>query len=154
MVTIASATLWITQHLAIWAVLIQVLAIAISLWRRCSPFAWQRSALALNLGMMGVTGTTIHVALQGGPATLGLAHFAALTQGLQLIDARPRRTEFLLVALALFQVVLASNLTDSVFFIPLLVGFLFATAWTLVLPRLALSCFSMTPFGSAINASR
>jgi transglutaminase-like putative cysteine protease len=136
MVTIASATLWITQQLEIWAVLIQVLAIAISLWRRRSPFAWQRNPIALNLGMIGVTGTTIHVALQGGPATLGLAHFAALTQGLQLIDARPRRTEFLLVALALFQVVLASNLTDSVFFIPLLVGFLFATAWTLVVHTL------------------
>ena len=136
MVTIASATLWITQQLAVLAVVAQVLAIGISLWRRCSPFAWQRNPIALNLGMMAVTGTTIHVALQGGPATLGLAHFAALTQGLQLIDARPRRTEFLLVALALFQVVLASNLTDSVFFIPLLVGFLFATAWTLVVHTL------------------
>jgi transglutaminase-like putative cysteine protease len=136
MVTIASATLWITQQLAVWAIGVQALAIALSLWRRGSPFAWQRNPIALNLGMMAVTGTTIQVALQGGPATLGLAHFAALTQGLQLIDARPRRTEFLLVALALFQVVLASNLTDSVFFIPLLVGFLFATAWTLVVHTL------------------
>jgi transglutaminase-like putative cysteine protease len=76
------------------------------------------------------------VALQGGPATIGLAHFAALAQGLQLIDARPRRTEFLLVALALFQVILASNLTDSVFFPPLLIAFMFAAAWTLMVHTL------------------
>jgi transglutaminase-like putative cysteine protease len=136
MVSVASATLWITQQLAIWAMLAQALAIVISLWRRRDPFEWQRSPIALNLGMMAVTGATIHVAFQGGPATLGLAHFAALTQGLQLIDARARRTEFLLVALALFQVLLASNLTDSVFFTPLLFAFLFSTAWTLLVHTL------------------
>ena len=70
------------------------------------------------------------------PSTIALAHFAALTQALQLVDARPRRTEFLLVALALFQVVLASNLTDSVFFPPLLIAFTFATVWTLIVHTL------------------
>ena len=136
LVAVASAALWITQQLAVWAVAIQLVAIVVSLWRRATPFAWQTNPIALNLGMMGVSGATIHVALQGGPATLGLAHFAALAQGLQLIDARPRRTEFLLVALALFQVVLASNLTDSVFYPPLLIAFLFAAAWTLMVHTL------------------
>ena len=136
LVVVASATLWLTQQIAIWAIAIQVVAIVLSLWRRRAPFNWQTNAIALNLGMMGVTAATIHVALQGGPATLGLAHFAALAQGLQLIDARPRRTEFLLVALALFQVILASNLTDSVFFTPLLTAFLCAAAWTLMVHTL------------------
>ncbi|HEX9815183.1 MAG TPA: DUF3488 and transglutaminase-like domain-containing protein [Myxococcota bacterium] len=136
LVSVASAALWITQQLAVWAVAIQGIAIALSLWRRSAPFAWQTNPIALNIGMLGVTGATIHVALQGGPATVGLAHFAALAQGLQLIDARPRRTEFLLVALALFQVILASNLTDSVFFPPLLIAFLFAATWTLMVHTL------------------
>lgn len=132
MVIVASAMLWITEQLAVWTMLTQALAIALSFWRRKRPFRWQRSDIALNVGMMFITGTTIQVALEGGPSTLGLAHFAALSQGLQLIDARPRKTEFLLVALALFQVVLASNLTDSVFFTPLLLVFLFSTVWTLL----------------------
>jgi transglutaminase-like putative cysteine protease len=136
LVAVASAALWITQQLAAWAVAIQLVAIVVSLWRRTAPFTWQTNAIALNIGMLGVSGATIHVALQGGPATLGLAHFAALAQGLQLIDARPRRTEFLLVALALFQVILASNLTDSVFFPPLLIAFLFAATWTLMVHTL------------------
>jgi len=136
LVVVASATLWITQQVAVWAIAIQIIAIALSFWRRRTPFGWQTNAIALNIGMMGVSGATIHVALQGGPATLGLAHFAILAQGLQLIDARPRRTEFLLVALALFQVILASNLTDSVFFTPLLFAFLFAAAWTLMVHTL------------------
>jgi transglutaminase-like putative cysteine protease len=132
MVIVASATLWITEQLAVWTMVTQTLAIALSFWRRKCPFAWQRSDLALNIGMLLITGTTIQVALQGGPSTLGLAHFAALSQGLQLLDARPRKTEFLLVALALFQVVLASNLTDSVLFTPLLLVFLLSTVWTLL----------------------
>ncbi len=136
LVAVASATLWLTQQVAIWAVAIQFVAIALSLWRRRAPFGWQTNAIALNIGMLGVTAATIHVALQGGPATLGLAHFAILAQGLQLIDARPRRTEFLLVALALFQVILAANLTDSVFFTPLLIAFLCAAAWTLMVHTL------------------
>jgi len=136
LVAVASAALWITQQLALWAVAIQLVAMLLSLWRRTAPFAWQTNAIVLNIGMMGVSGATIYVALQGGPATVGLAHFAALAQGLQLIDARPRRTEFLLVALALFQVILASNLTDSVFFPPLLIAFLFAATWTLMVHTL------------------
>lgn len=136
MVTVASASLWITQQLELWAVGAQAIALLVSLWRRTNPFVWQRSPIALNVGMLGIALGTIGVALRGEPSSIALAHFAAMTQGLQLLDARPRRTEFLLVALALFQVVLAANLTDSVFFTPLLVAFLFATVWTLLVHTL------------------
>ncbi len=136
LVTVASATLWITQQLEVWALALQVGAILGSLARRHEPFAWQRSALALNAGMLAIVAATIAVALRGGPSTIALAHFAALTQGLQLLDTRPRQTEFLLVTLALFQVILASNLTDSVFFPPLLVAFVLASVWTLLVHTL------------------
>lgn len=136
LVTVASATVWITQQLEPWAMALQALMILLSLWRRERPFAWQRSTAALNLGMIGIVGVTIAVALRGEPSTIALAYFAALSQGLQLLDARPRHTEFLLVTLALFQVILASNLTDSVFFPPLLVAFVFAAVWTLMVHTL------------------
>jgi transglutaminase-like putative cysteine protease len=136
MVSVASAMLWITQQLDLWAVALQASALLASLRWRHHPHAWQRNFWALNLGMLGISLATIAVALRGEPSIIALAHFAALTQGLQLLDARPRRTEFLLTALALFQVVLAANLTDSVFFTPLLVAFVFATAWTLLVHTL------------------
>jgi len=136
MVSLASATLWITQQLEPWALVAQLFAIVVSLWRRTNPFSWQTNPWFLNAGMLGITTGTIAVALRGEPSTIALAHFAATTQGLQLLDARPRRTEFLLVALALFQVVLAANLTDSVFFTPLLVAFVLATVWTLLVHTL------------------
>jgi transglutaminase-like putative cysteine protease len=136
LVGVASATLWITQQLAPWVVAVQVASLLYTLAVRTRPRPWQRNPIALNACMFLIAAVTIRVALQGGPSTIALAHFAALTQALQLLDARPRRTEFLLVALALFQVVLASNLTDSVFFPPLLVAFVFATAWTLIVHTL------------------
>jgi len=136
LVIVASATLWITGQLDPVAVAVQAVAIGYSFLRRTRPHAWQCSPLTLNVGMFGIVGETIAVALRGEPSTVSLAHFAALTQGLQLIDARPRATEYLLVALALFQVILASNLTDSVFFPPLLVAFLLATVWTLLVHTL------------------
>ncbi len=136
MVSLASAALWITEQLDAWIVLAQALALLGSLARRTRPHPWQQNAVVLNLGMAGIVGATIEVALRGEPSTIALAHFAALAQGLQLVDARPRRTEFLLVALALFQVVLAANLTDSVLFPPLVCAFLFATVWTLLVHTL------------------
>jgi hypothetical protein len=136
LVIVASATLWITKQLAPWVVAVQVTFLLYSLAGRLHPRPWQQNPIALNVSMFGIVAVTIRVALQGGPSTIALAHFAALTQTLQLVDARPRRTEFLLVALALFQVILAANLTDSVLFPPLLVAFVFATAWTLIVHTL------------------
>jgi protein-glutamine gamma-glutamyltransferase len=152
MATVASATLWITEQLDPWVVVFQALALLFSLQRRLDPHPWQRSAVALNVGMVGIVLGTIVVALRGDPSTIALAHFAAPTQGLQLLDARPRRTEFLLVALALFQVVLAANLTDSVFFPPLLVAFLFTTVWTLIVHTLRSEALEAGAPGDASRA--
>jgi len=136
LVGVASATVWITGQLLPWVTAVQVVFLILSFALRKRPQPWQQSPIALNVGMFFIVGVTISIALRGGPSTISLAHFAALTQALQLIDTRPRRTEFLLVALALFQVVLASNLTDSVFFPPLLIGFVFAAVWTLIVHTL------------------
>ena len=133
---VASATLWITGELEAWVIPVQALCFGISYWTRNHPPAWRKSPGWLNVGMFCITAITIHRALQGSPATLSLAYFAALSQGLQLIDARPRKSEFVLVALALFQVILASNLTDSVFFPPLVVVFLVSVTWTLLVHTL------------------
>lgn len=136
LVCVAGACLWITGQIDLRIALVQSLAILFSYLRRERPLDWQHSALLLNLILVAIVALTIRVALRGGPSTIPLAYFAALTQGLQLLDARPRKTEFLLVTLALFQVVLASNLTDSVFFPPLLVVFVVAAAWTLIVHTL------------------
>jgi transglutaminase-like putative cysteine protease len=136
MVGVAAATLWITRQLDVWAAGLQVALLVVSFVLRARPHPWQQSPAALNAGMLFIVGATIVVALRGEPSTVALAHFAALTQGLQLLDARPRRTEFLLVALALFQVILAANLTDSILFFPLLAGFVVSTTWTLLVHTL------------------
>jgi transglutaminase-like putative cysteine protease len=132
LVAVASASLWATRQLAPWVVAVEALLLALGFWRRDRPLAWQRSALALNLGLFAILALALSVAAGGGPSTIPLAHFAALAQALQLLDARPRRGEYLLVVLALFQVILASNLTDSVAFPPLLALFVVCAAWTLV----------------------
>lgn len=136
MVGVGSAMLWITGQIAPWAMLTGAAMLVVSLLRRARPFSWQRSATVMNLGIFAIIGASASVARWGEPSTIPLAHFASLTQGLQLIDTRPRRSEFLLVTLALFQVVLASNLTDSVWFPFLLIAFVFATVWTLLLHTL------------------
>ncbi|MEE8581110.1 MAG: DUF3488 domain-containing protein, partial [Myxococcota bacterium] len=155
LVTVAGATLWITQQLAVWAIGLQALAICLSLVWRDRPKAWQSNALVLNLGMLGIVVATIALLLQGFPAALSLAHFAALTQGLQLLDSRPRKSEFLLVTLALFQVILAATLTDSIFFPPLLAIFLVSATWTLLVHTLrseALAAREMRPVSTAISS--
>lgn len=136
MVLVAATTLWITGQLEVWASSLQGLMLLLSFGLRERPQPWQRSAGVLNLLMLSIVGATLSIALRGQPSTIALAHFAALSQGLQLLDARPRRTEFLLVALALFQVILAANLTDSILFFPLLAAFVVSTTWTLIVHTL------------------
>ncbi len=136
MATVAASTLWLTRQLEPLALLAQAAALAISFTYRRQPCAWQRNPWVLNLGMFVVSGVTIATTLRGASSTVALAHFAVLAQGLQLLDARPRRSEFLLVALALFQVLLAANLTDSIFFVPLLGAFVVSTTWTLIVHTL------------------
>lgn len=148
---VASLTLWITQQLPPWVIAIQCLAFTVSYATRSRPPAFRKNALWLNVFMLGITTVTIRSALEGNPAPISLAYFTSLAQGLQLLDARPRKSEFVLVALALFQVILASNLTDSVFFPPLLVVFLASVTWTLLVHTLAMEA---TEAGDPAAASR
>ena len=136
MVLVATATLTITGQLAIWAIVAALMAIGFSFARRLTPLRHQRSPIVLNLGLGAILLLSSFVFLQTHSSTIALAHFAALTQGLQLMDARPRQSEFMLVTLSLFQVVLAANLTDSVFFLLLTLLFLVATSWTLMVHTL------------------
>ncbi|MCP5043511.1 MAG: DUF3488 domain-containing transglutaminase family protein [bacterium] len=136
MVTMAIATLAITGQIAPWAIAAAGTAALYSFFHRLAPRPWQRSPWFLNSAIVCIALLCVMVSLRGEPVTIALAHFAVLTQGLQLMDARPRKSEFLLVALALFQVVLAANLTDSVLFPPMLVLYLAATTWTLLVHTL------------------
>ena len=135
---VASASLWLTEQLPFWVVAVQLVTYAVSYGTRDDPPAFRKSPIWLNVFMCGITTVTIRSALEGNPATISLAYFTSLAQGLQLLDARPRKSEFVLVALSLFQVILASNLTDSVFFPPLLVVFLVTVTWTLLVHTLAI----------------
>lgn len=136
LVALATASLAISGRIAPLVLGLQLAALAFASWRRDAPSAWQRSAAALNAGLAAAAILALAEAARGAPASLALAHFAILSSGLQLLDARPRRSEFLLVALALFQVVLASSLTDSLLFPPLLVAFLPTCVWTLLVHTL------------------
>ncbi len=129
---VSSATLWITGQIPIWIMLVQLATIPFSFLTRRRSIAFRRDPLCLNALMLGITVVTIRTALAGHPASISLAYFAALSQSLQLLDARPRKSEFLLVALSLFQIVLACNLTDSIFFPPLMIVFLVCVTWTLL----------------------
>jgi len=135
---VASATLWATEQLPLWIIAIQCLAFAASYATRANPPSFRKSAIWLNVFMAGITTVTIRSALDGNPATISLAYFTSLAQGLQLLDARPRKSEFVLVALALFQVILASNLTDSILFPPLVLVFLTAVTWTLLVHTISM----------------
>jgi len=146
---VATTTLWITEQLPLWIIAIQLVAFATSHATRLDPPAFRRSPIWLNIGMIGVTSITIRSALAGNPATVSLAHFTALAQGLQLLDARPRHSEFVLVALGLFQVVLASNLTDSILFPPLLLVFLASVTWTLMIHTLRMEAAESGDAGAA-----
>jgi hypothetical protein len=135
---VASATLWLTEQLPLWVIGVQCLTFAVSFLTRKNPPALLKNAILLNVLMAGITTLTIRSALDGNPATISLAYFTALSQGLQLLDARPRKSEFVLVALALFQVILASNLTDSVYFSPLILIFLASVTWTLLVHTISM----------------
>jgi len=149
---VASASLWITEQLPLWVIAIQVITFATSYSTRERPPAFRYSPIWLNIFMAGITTVTIRSALDGNPATISLAYFTSLTQGLQLLDARPRKSEFVLVALALFQVILASNLTDSILFPPLLVIFLATVTWTLLIHTLAMEATEAGDPGAATRA--
>ena len=132
MVAIATVTLAATGQIREWTLAIATGAIALGTLRHGRVAAWQTDARLLNTALVGCLAVGAGLWLQGELALIALAHFVVLTQGLQLLDARPRRSEFLLVALAVFQVITAANLTDSAFFPLLLVGFTVSVVWTLL----------------------
>ncbi|HEY8495117.1 MAG TPA: DUF3488 and transglutaminase-like domain-containing protein [Myxococcota bacterium] len=136
LVAVAGLALAATGMLELPAVALYAAALLASLRLRRRPRAFQRSALLLNGALGVVTVACVALWLRSGLVLVALAHFAHLAQALQLLDARPRRSDFLLVALALFQVLLAANLTDSLLFPPLLVVFLLAMTWTLIVHTL------------------
>jgi transglutaminase-like putative cysteine protease len=136
LVCVSTLTLAITGQVSLPVLTLQAAALAAALALRERPFAVQHSGWLLNLALLGAVVHALALVRGGAPWLVALAHFATLASGLTLLDARPRRSEFLLVVIALFQVVLASNLTDSVFFPLLLAAFLFSAVWTLLVHTL------------------
>jgi len=128
----ATATLAVTGQLAPPALGTALLCMAAAAFWRERPLGFQRNAWLLNAALGAIAALSVALWVRGALALVALAHFALLTQALQLLDARPRKSEFLLVALALFQVVLAANLTDSMLFPPLLFVFAVTAVWTLM----------------------
>jgi transglutaminase-like putative cysteine protease len=118
------------------ALAVHAAALAASYALRERPASWQRSRWLLNGALVATAAAAIGLWLRGAMALVALAHFAHLALALQLLDARPRRSDFLLVALALFQMILAASLTDSLLFPPLLLAFVFTVVWTLVVHTL------------------
>ena len=152
MVASATTTLAITGQMAPVALAVAALALGAAWLLRERPRAVQRSGLVLNAGLGLIAAAAVALWLRGALAVVALAHFALLTQSLQLLDARPRKSEFLLVALALFQVVLAANLTDSLLFPPLLVVFSVTTVWTLMVHTLRAEALEAGEPGAAQRA--
>jgi transglutaminase-like putative cysteine protease len=136
LVALASLSLTLSGQIPLPILGLQAGALIAAALLRDAPHAWQQRALFLNLGLAASALLSLAEGLRGVPAAVALAQFALLASGLQVLDARPRRSEFLLVALALFQVVLASSLTDSLFFPPLLMAFLPTCVWTLLVHTL------------------
>jgi protein-glutamine gamma-glutamyltransferase len=132
LVATSGAALALTGELGAPTLGANALAFATALALRRRTRAWQHSAWLLNLGLAAALVFAGSLWLGGALAVVALAHFAHLAQGLQLLDARPRRSDFLIVALALFQMLLAANLTDSLLFPLLLAVFAFTAVWTLM----------------------
>lgn len=142
MVAIATLTLAITEQISPVALVITVGCIAFTVWQQEHRYAWQENRVLLNAGLIACLFVAGNL-MRSGLAVVALAHFAVLAQGLQLLDARARRSEFLLVALSVFQVVLAANLTDHLAFPPLLILFTMATVWTLTVHTLRAEALEM-----------
>ncbi len=142
MVAVATLILAITEQVSPAALAVTAACIAFTAWQRDRRYAWQRNRLLLNAGLLACLGVAAMVLVER-LAVVALAHFAVLAQGLQLLDARARRSEFLLVALSVLQVVLAANLTDHLAFPPLLIVFTVATVWTLTVHTLRAEALEM-----------
>ena len=137
MVALATASLALTGQVALPVLGMAGVAIALAAWRCRTPCAaWQQRALVLDSALAAAVLAGVWIYWQGALAMVALAHFVVLVQGLQLLDARPRRSEFLLVALSLFQVILAANLTAGPWFPLVLTAFTASAVWTLLVHTL------------------
>jgi transglutaminase-like putative cysteine protease len=152
MVALGSATLAVSGQIEALALVLTLAALGWAIARGTRPAPWQRSRWILNGLLAACVVAAVALAQTGRAPIVALAHFALVVQALQLVDARPRRTEFLLVALAIFQVTLGANLTDSVLFPPLLVAFTVAAVWTLVVHTLRAEALEAGEPGAAQRA--
>ncbi len=132
LVALANLTLAVTGQIPPVLLAVQAGVIAAAAALRSAPLGWQLRGLWLNTGLAAAAVLALYEARRGMPASVALAQLVLLASGVLVLDARPRRSEFILVALALFQVVLASSLTDSLLFPPLLMAFLPTCVWTLL----------------------
>ncbi|MBM4384160.1 MAG: DUF3488 domain-containing protein [Deltaproteobacteria bacterium] len=136
MVALATATLAISGQIASWALGGSALVLAYIALRGDPPARWRLNPWLLNAGLIACVSAGVALWGTGALPIVALAHFAVLAQALQLLDARPRPSEFLLVALAVFQVTIGANLTDSAWYPLLLVAFTVCCVWTLVVHTL------------------
>jgi len=130
LVAIASLILALSGTVSVLGCVLQTILIGAALILRRRPHAWQQSPFAIRLGVCLALGLSL--ATWSNDLVGPVAMTAMLLQGLQLLDARPRRTEYPVVTLGLFQVVLAASLSEHLFFLPLLVLFVLAAVWTLL----------------------
>jgi transglutaminase-like putative cysteine protease len=149
MVALATGTLAITGQLAPPALAAATLALGYVALRGDAHASWRTNPWALNAGLLACLAVAAALWLRGALLIVALAHFAVLAQPLQLLDARPRRSEFLLVALAVFQVTIAANLTDSAWYPLLLVAFTLCCVWTLVVHTLRAEALEAGELGAA-----
>lgn len=149
MVALATATLAITGQIAPPALAVAAVVLGYVALRGDDHAPWRQNAWVLNALLVATLALASALWLRGALLIVALAHFAVLAQALQLLDARPRRSEFLLVALAVFQVTMAANLTDSAWYPLLLVSFTICCVWTLVVHTLRAEALEAGELGAA-----
>jgi transglutaminase-like putative cysteine protease len=149
MVALATGTLAITGQVAAPALALAALVLGFVGLAGEAYAPWRASPWLLNAGLAACVAVGGALWARGALVLVALAHFAVLVQALQLLDARPRRSEFLLVALAVFQVTMAANLTDSAWYPLLLVAFSVSCVWTLVVHTLRAEALEAGELGAA-----
>ena len=128
---VSGTALAATGHLGLPVLAVFAGALAGAAWAGARGVPGIRSGLLLNTALAGVLATCLLLVASGGHPLVALAHFTLGAGGLLLLDGRPRRSEYPLVSLSLFQVVLASSLTDSLLFPLLLAAYLLALVFAL-----------------------
>jgi transglutaminase-like putative cysteine protease len=149
MVALGTGTLAITGQISPLALAAATLALGYVALRGEQHARWRTAAWVLNTALFACLALGVALWVRGALLIVSLAHFAVLAQALQLLDARPRRSEFLLVALAVFQVTIAANLTDSAWYPLLLVAFTICCVWTLVVHTLRAEALEAGELGAA-----